>query len=262
MFLTKKHIPRRTFLRGAGVTLALPLLESMVPALTPLAIDGRGAGPALRRHLASARRGARLLESAPGREELRVLLHHQAARAVPQPRRADQRARHARGDGDDRRAGRRSRARRRAALRCAAAAQRGQPVPRHHRRSAHRQQVRAGHDPVVAAARRRGHRQLRQLQLGLQLRLHELDLVVVADAAAADAGQSARGVRAAVRRRHERRKSGGAIGSATPASSTRWSGSSARSRPVSAPATRRASTPTWTTSASSNVASGSRWTTR
>jgi hypothetical protein len=35
MFLTKRHIPRRTFLRGAGVTLALPLLESMVPALTP-----------------------------------------------------------------------------------------------------------------------------------------------------------------------------------------------------------------------------------
>src|SRR5580692_9447093 len=36
MFITKKHVPRRTFLRGAGVTLALPLLESMVPALTPL----------------------------------------------------------------------------------------------------------------------------------------------------------------------------------------------------------------------------------
>src|SRR5215831_14928266 len=36
MFVTKKHIPRRTFLRGAGVTLALPLLESMLPALTPL----------------------------------------------------------------------------------------------------------------------------------------------------------------------------------------------------------------------------------
>jgi hypothetical protein len=26
MFLSKRHIPRRTFLRGAGVTLALPLL--------------------------------------------------------------------------------------------------------------------------------------------------------------------------------------------------------------------------------------------
>jgi hypothetical protein len=36
MFLTKKHLARRTFLRGAGVTLALPLLESMVPALTPV----------------------------------------------------------------------------------------------------------------------------------------------------------------------------------------------------------------------------------
>src|SRR6202163_133833 len=32
MFITKKHIARRTFLRGVGVTLALPLLASMVPA--------------------------------------------------------------------------------------------------------------------------------------------------------------------------------------------------------------------------------------
>ena len=37
MFITKTHIPRRTFLRGMGVTLALPLLESMVPARTMLA---------------------------------------------------------------------------------------------------------------------------------------------------------------------------------------------------------------------------------
>jgi len=36
MFITKKHLPRRTFLRGMGVTLALPLLDSMVPAQTPL----------------------------------------------------------------------------------------------------------------------------------------------------------------------------------------------------------------------------------
>src|SRR5918911_708223 len=36
-FLTKKHIHRRTFLQGAGVTLALPLLESMIPASTALA---------------------------------------------------------------------------------------------------------------------------------------------------------------------------------------------------------------------------------
>jgi hypothetical protein len=36
-FITKKHIPRRMFLQGAGITLALPLLDSMVPAQTPLA---------------------------------------------------------------------------------------------------------------------------------------------------------------------------------------------------------------------------------
>jgi hypothetical protein len=37
MFLTKKHISRRTILRGAGATLALPLLDAMVPAATLLA---------------------------------------------------------------------------------------------------------------------------------------------------------------------------------------------------------------------------------
>jgi Protein of unknown function (DUF1552) len=37
MFVTRKHIPRRVFLRGAGITLALPLLDSMIPAQTPLA---------------------------------------------------------------------------------------------------------------------------------------------------------------------------------------------------------------------------------
>ena len=43
MFLTKKHLQRRTFLRGAGVTLALPLLDSMLPAQTPLANTAAGA---------------------------------------------------------------------------------------------------------------------------------------------------------------------------------------------------------------------------
>src|SRR5262252_2230485 len=36
MFNAKKHIPRRTFLYGTGVTLALPFLEAMLPAQTPL----------------------------------------------------------------------------------------------------------------------------------------------------------------------------------------------------------------------------------
>jgi hypothetical protein len=37
MIITKKFIPRRTFLHGLGATMALPLLEAMVPAATPLA---------------------------------------------------------------------------------------------------------------------------------------------------------------------------------------------------------------------------------
>jgi hypothetical protein len=37
MLITKKHISRRTVLRGAGVALALPLLDAMAPAQTPLA---------------------------------------------------------------------------------------------------------------------------------------------------------------------------------------------------------------------------------
>src|SRR5437764_10261281 len=36
MFISKKHLSRRAVLRGAGVTLALPFLESMVPAVAAL----------------------------------------------------------------------------------------------------------------------------------------------------------------------------------------------------------------------------------
>src|SRR4029077_4573792 len=37
MFIFKKHIARRTVLKGAGVTLALPFLDAMVPAATAMA---------------------------------------------------------------------------------------------------------------------------------------------------------------------------------------------------------------------------------
>jgi len=36
MMITKIHLPRRTFLRGVGASIALPFLDSMVPALTAL----------------------------------------------------------------------------------------------------------------------------------------------------------------------------------------------------------------------------------
>jgi len=37
MIITKKALPRRTFLRGLGTTLALPLLDAMVPSMTAFA---------------------------------------------------------------------------------------------------------------------------------------------------------------------------------------------------------------------------------
>ncbi len=59
MFITKKHISRRTFLRGAGVTLALPFLESMVPAFTSFGQRTGGCeGSSLCGHLQPAWLGA------------------------------------------------------------------------------------------------------------------------------------------------------------------------------------------------------------
>jgi len=43
MFITKKHLSRRTVLKGVGVTVALPLLDAMIPAATALA--GTAAAP-------------------------------------------------------------------------------------------------------------------------------------------------------------------------------------------------------------------------
>ncbi len=37
MYITRKHLSRRTFLRGAGVAVGLPLLDAMIPAWTALA---------------------------------------------------------------------------------------------------------------------------------------------------------------------------------------------------------------------------------
>jgi hypothetical protein len=46
MFITKKHLPRRTVLKGAGVALALPFLDAMVPAATALVQTAAAPSPA------------------------------------------------------------------------------------------------------------------------------------------------------------------------------------------------------------------------
>jgi hypothetical protein len=46
-FITRKHLSRRTVLRGAGVALALPLLDAMIPAATALAATAAAPKPRL-----------------------------------------------------------------------------------------------------------------------------------------------------------------------------------------------------------------------
>jgi hypothetical protein len=47
MFLTRKHLSRRTVLRGAGASIALPLLDAMIPAGTALAQTAANVKPRL-----------------------------------------------------------------------------------------------------------------------------------------------------------------------------------------------------------------------
>ncbi|HXS29396.1 MAG TPA: DUF1552 domain-containing protein, partial [Steroidobacteraceae bacterium] len=47
MFITRKHLSRRTLLRGMGVGLSLPLLDAMIPAATALAATAAAPKPRL-----------------------------------------------------------------------------------------------------------------------------------------------------------------------------------------------------------------------
>ena len=47
MFLSKKHLSRRTLLKGAGASIALPLLDAMIPASTALARTAAAPRPRL-----------------------------------------------------------------------------------------------------------------------------------------------------------------------------------------------------------------------
>jgi hypothetical protein len=47
MFLTRKHLSRRTLLKGAGASIALPLLDAMIPAHTALAQTAAKPSPRL-----------------------------------------------------------------------------------------------------------------------------------------------------------------------------------------------------------------------
>ena len=81
----RNTLHRRMFLRGLGATLALPLLDSMVPAMA--ATTNAAAKPAVRMAFVYVPNG--IIPAAgpppPNRHGLRVHAHDEAARAVPRP---------------------------------------------------------------------------------------------------------------------------------------------------------------------------------
>ena len=80
MIVTKKHLPRRTFLRGAlGAVVAMPFLDAMIPAL---AAQADGAAVPVRGDLHPERHLSAAVASGHGRQRLRVQADHAAARAV------------------------------------------------------------------------------------------------------------------------------------------------------------------------------------
>ena len=153
-FVTKKHLSRRTFLHGAGVAVALPLLESMVPAAT--ALGQTAARPRTRLGCIYFPHGAIMNEVDAGDRgrRLRALGNPPAAQAVPRSDQRHQRPRPCAGvrkrrDGQPQPVGRlvperRHRGNRRAA---AISASRG---------SDRRAEDRTGHAPPVARADDRG----------------------------------------------------------------------------------------------------------
>ncbi len=85
MIITRKALPRRTFLRGMGATVALPLLDAMIPSMTALAATA--AEPVRRLGFVYMPMGCdlarwtppgegRLVELSPSLESLRPVMDH------------------------------------------------------------------------------------------------------------------------------------------------------------------------------------------
>ena len=170
MFVTKTSLPRRTFLRGLGVALGLPLLDAMVPALTAVGADGGKPEVPVRRHLRAARHDHGSVD-AGDRRRARAEADHAAARAVQGADAGRQQPGPARGRVRHQPCGR-------ACLvadgRAAEAHRRSRLPAWRHGRSSDRRSHRAGHDVPVAGGRdRRLHGAPRLVRAGLQLRVRQ-----------------------------------------------------------------------------------------
>ena len=151
-FIEKKFIPRRTFIRGAGVILGLPLLDSMIPAQTPL---NKTAAVPVRRFMGIWHpHGAAPGYWSPLQEGANFEFSFITKPLEPFRNRPHAHHRHgyAGGHGHHRRAWRRSCARRGSALRHAPAPECRQSVSRRHPRSVDREEIWPGHHSRIHSA--------------------------------------------------------------------------------------------------------------
>ncbi len=194
-FITKTHLSRRTFLHGVGVTMALPLLESMIPAATAFGQTAARPRTRLGAHLLSARRDHAEVDTGAGGCWVRAHGNSSADQAVLRPGQRHQRSAARAGVWQRRDGQPQSRCgslpeRRIRGDRCTA-------VARHHRRSDRRAEDRSGHAAALARADDRGAEP--ELRRRPELFLPRHDLLAGAACTAADAEQPAGRVRASVR---------------------------------------------------------------
>ena len=252
MIVTKLALPRRTFLRGIGATVALPLLDAMIPSLTAVAKTPASAERLRRLGYVYMPMGCDVTRwTPPGGEMLDELSptlsplapvkaachdHHQhgVAECVSGHARDFQRGVLERGQGE---------AHRKLGL-----------LSRHDSRPDRGPANRPEHAAAVAGNvdGLAGHR--RPVRQRLRLRLSEQSFLVVADDAAAGRSASANRVRESVRRRRQPGRSPRRAAQRKPACSIRSPKKSRACKTRSAPAIASASANIWKRSAKSSAA--------
>ena len=207
MFISKQSLPRRTFLRGIGATVALPLLDAMVPALTAAARTA--AAPVRRLGFIYFPNGANMFQWPSAGDATKLELSPTLAPLAGGARRRDGVVRPRQRAGG--RLGRRER--RPPAQRVVLAQRRASEEDRGRRRAGRhddrpdrRRRVRQGDAAGLARAVPRAGRLGRELRRHrLQLRLHRHHRLADADDAPADGAQPAQRVQPPVRRRRHGR---------------------------------------------------------
>ena len=182
MIITKKAIARRTVLRGLGASLALPLLDSMVPAMVAAAQTAAKPVKRLGVVYVPERHGDEAVDAGRRGHGIRVSGDPEAARAVSRPAdRPDRPEQHSAGECPQRRRRARPRVDQISHRHPAETVRHVRSLGRHLDGSARGEAARARHPARVARDCHRGTRPRRIVRHRLQLRLHEHHLLARAE---------------------------------------------------------------------------------